>query len=220
MLRTRLIDIVEFSYARMRSKINGGRIEIYNESSLQLHLASILKTTGEMFEYRRSEIFSVELEKPFHHMNGDLSKSGTAKARIDIFISIEDVSSGEREGCAIELKFYKKANQREPNNRYDIYGDLLNLERYGSICGIGFLIVGTDHGHYIDKERYSVDTADFDTRHGSAYSAGKELTYRAGPYGPPITLANSYQFTWDRDLKGISFLKLQVTPVSGLPQTE
>lgn len=212
MLRSRLIDIVEFSYARLRNKINGGRIQVYNESSLQLHLSAILKATGEMFEYKRSEMFSIELEKPHYISNGNFAKSGTKKARIDIFISIEDTVTREREGCGIELKFFKRENQREPNNRYDIYADLQNLERYGDVCGVGFLIVGTDHDHYVNKMAYSADTADFDTRHGFAYLAGTELTYRTGGYGPPITLANSYQFTWDKDVGGVNFLKLQVTP--------
>lgn len=189
MYQRRLIEIVDFSYAILRNKINGGRIQVYNESSMQLQLSSILKNVGEMFEYRRGEIFSVELEKPCRIMNGKFSKSGTEKAKIDIFISLEDINTGMRDGCSIELKFFKKENQREPNNRYDVFSDLQNLEKYGDISDVGFMIIGTDHRHYVDKDYYSDKTSDFDIRDGRFYKAGTILNYKtAMPYGDPISL--------------------------------
>lgn len=214
MFSDRLIEIVEFAYARLREKINGGRIRVENEASLQLQLSSILKTTGELYERNKSEIFSIELERPVLLPDAVFEKSGTSKAKIDIWLSFEDLETKERGRCAIELKFFKYANHREPNNRYDVFSDIQNLEAYGNTADLGFLIAATDHHHYVNhQDSYSSDTSDFDFRHDKSYSAGTVLTYRtAKPYGKPITLRNSYSFAWDECAGGIHFLKLLVVP--------
>ena len=213
MYRDRLIEIVEFSYTRLREKINGGRICVENEASLQLQLSAILKATGELFERSKNEMFTIELEKPVVLPGGLFGKSGTTKAKIDIWISFENLETRMKHSCAIELKFFKYANHREPNNRYDIFSDILNLEAYGNFADIGFMIVATDHKHYVNQEIYSQDTAAFDCRHGKSYIAGTELTYNTDkPYGAPIKLHNPYSFSWDECSDGIHFLKLQVVP--------
>ena len=210
MYRDRLTEIVEFAYARLREKINGGRICVENEASLQLQLSSILKTTGELYERNKNEAFSIELEKPISLPNTVFEKSGTNKAKVDVWFSFEDLETRKRHTCAIELKFFKRANHREPNNRYDVFSDIQNLEAYRD-ADIGFLIVATDHDHYVNQDSYSSDTLDFDFRQGSSYSARKVLTYRtANPYGKPISLRNSYFFSWDECAGGIHFLKLPV----------
>lgn len=213
MYRERLIEIVEFAYARLREKINGGRIRVENEASLQLQFSALLKSTGELFESKKNEVFSIELEKPALLSDGFFEKSGTSKAKIDVWISFEDLETKAKHSCAIELKFFKFANHREPNNRYDVFSDIQNLEAYGNFADLGFLIVATDHDHYVNKDRYSQDTSDFDFRHGSHYDAGKKLTYKTKkPYGDPIVLSNSYSFVWDESTGGIHFLKLPVLP--------
>jgi len=212
--RARLTEVVEFAYARLREKINGGRICVENEASLQLQLSSILKTTGELFERNKNEVFSIELEKPVQLTGSVFEKSGTSKAKIDIWLSFEDLETKEKHSCAIELKFFKHANHREPNNRYDVFSDIQNLEAYGDAADLGYLIVATDHHHYVNQEHYSSDTSDFDFRHNTSYKAGSVLTYRTTkPYGGPITLRNSYSFTWDECAGGIHFLKLCVTVI-------
>jgi len=111
--------------------------------------------------------------------------------------------------CAIELKFFQKDNQREPNNRYDVYRDLQNLEDYvnSEQYDFGLFFMATDHLHYVNKEQYSADTADFDLRHSAIYKAGRSLEYRtAKPYGDPITLSNDYHFKWE-NIGGIYFMK-------------
>ncbi|MCG8317794.1 MAG: hypothetical protein MI976_31675 [Pseudomonadales bacterium] len=78
---------------------------------------------------------------------------------------------------------------REPNNSYDVFKDLCNLESYGEFADFGVLLVAIDHSHYINQDAYSQDTADFDFRHGASYVSGTELSYRtAKPYGEPIKL--------------------------------
>ncbi len=211
MYQTRLKDIVRLSFKSLYEKINGGLITVENEASLQLQLSSIIKSIGDLFIYQRDEIFSIELEKPVNLTNRNFKKSKSSKAKIDLFISIENLSSKERHSCAIELKFFKKANHREPNNRYDVFKDISNLENYGEFTDYGVLLVATDHEHYISQKVYSEDTADFDFRNDSRYESGTELSYRtAKPYGDPIALKGSYEFKWLEAAKGISFMLLDV----------
>jgi hypothetical protein len=209
----RIKQIVEIAYDRLCGKITGHRIEVSNEASLQLQLASILKTLGELYEETPDERFKIELEKNVTLNGGTFLKSKTEKAKIDIWFSLENVKSGEKHSCAIELKYFKKANHREPNNRYDVFKDLHNLECYGGFVNAGFLLVATDHPHYINQEDFSQDTKDFDFREGRSYSANTELAYRTqNPYGPPITLKNSYDFAWRAVETGLSFLFVPVEP--------
>lgn len=213
MYRERLTEVVDFAYDRLREKINGGRICIENEASLQLQFSSILKTTGELFERNKNELFSIELEKPVHLPDAHFEKSGTSKAKIDIWISFKNHEENIGQSCAIELKFFKRSNHREPNNRYDVFSDIQNLEAYGNSADLGYLIVATDHDHYVNKDRYSQDTGDFDFRHEKQYEANTVLTYKTKkPYGKPIKLSCSYLFSWDQYANSIHFLKLSVIP--------
>ncbi len=207
----RLRKAFELTYECLRLKINGGRICVETEASLQLQFATMMKSVGELLEAGRGEYFSIELEKPVTHNDGVFEKSGSAKAKIDIYCAYTNVDTGDSSSCAIEMKFFKKANQREPNNRYDVFADLHNLENYGPVADLCFMVVATDHEHYVSQESYSADTGDFDFRNGSKYKAGTAMTYRTRkPYGPPITLSNSYSFKWDRGAKGLHFLNLAV----------
>lgn len=213
MTHQRLAQIIDFAYDRLREKINGGRISVDNEASLQMQFGSILKTVGELFERSRRELFAIELEKKVRLASGAFGKSGTKNAKIDIFCSYIDSETEDGESCAIELKYLKRENHREPNNRYDVFADIANLERYGSIARQCFLIVGTDHSHYVSQAAYSPDTADFDFRHGIAYRAGFPATYKTvKPYGAPIELRRSYSFHWDRVEGGLHFMKVPIEP--------
>jgi len=209
----RIKQIVEIAYDRLCGKITGQRIEVSNEASLQLQLAAILKTLGELYEETPDERFNIELEKKVTLSEGKFFKSKTMKAKIDVWFSLENVKNGEKHSCAIELKYFRKENHREPNNRYDVFKDLSNLERYGDFVDVGFLLVATDHPHYIKQQEFSIDTKDFDFREGRNYSAGTELVYRTpNPYGPPITLKGNYKFSWRTVETGLSFLFISVDP--------
>ncbi len=211
MYKSRLKEIVNLSFKSLYEKINGGLITVENEASLQLQLASIIKAIGDLFVYRRDEIFSLELEKPVKLTSGNFGKSNSSKAKIDVFLSIENLSNKEKNSCAIEIKFFKKANQREPNNRYDVFKDISNLENYGDFADHGVLLVASDHEHYISKHEYSKDTADFDFRNNARYVSGTELKYRTPkPYGDPISLNGTYDFKWLNAVNGISFMMLEV----------
>lgn len=113
----------------------------------------------------------------------------------------------------MELKFYKKVNQREPNNRYDVFKDISRLEQCSDVADLAFMLVATDHPHYIEHSIYSSDTHDFDLRHGRRYSAGTKLSYRTNnPYGPAIILAHSYTFEWSEATSSLRYMLLEITP--------
>lgn len=209
----RIKQIVEVAYDRLCGKITGQRIDVSNEASLQLQFALILKTLGELYEETPDERFNIELEKNVTLEGGTFVKSKTEKAKIDIWLSLENVKTGEKHSCAIELKYFKKLNHREPNNRYDVFKDLHNIECYGGFVDVGFLLVATDHPHYINQEEFSKNTKDFDFREGRSYKAGTELVYKTqNPHGPPLKLKGNYDFTWRRVEAGLNFLFIPVEP--------
>lgn len=209
----RLTRLFNLSYEFLRLKINGRQIRIDNEASLQLQFSAILKSVGDLLVTNRDEYFFIELEKLVRLVSGVFGKSGSANANVDIFCGYTNAANGETQSCAIELKYFKKKNHREPNNRYDVFADIHNLENYGAIANCCFMVVATDHDHYISQAKYSSDTGDFDFREGKTYIGSTEKTYRTSkPYGKPITLANSYSFTWDTAAEGLHFLKLAVEP--------
>ncbi|MEX3746526.1 hypothetical protein [Lysinibacillus xylanilyticus] len=208
-----LEEIVERSYNLLLAQISNGRICIDNEASFQLQFSNILKVIGELHQFSPNDLFTIKLETPFLS-KVELAKSGSKKAKIDITLALENRSIPESKvSCAIELKYFQKANQREPNNRYDAFNDVLNLENYiesGTYC-FGVFIVGTDHTHYVLKDKYSEKTKDFDMRDAVTYVAEKELIYRTeDPYGTPIKLKNNYAFHWDQLSNEVFFMKLYI----------
>lgn len=193
-----LKKVIETSYDLLLGQVAKGRIVIQNEASFQLHFAYILKTVGELMQFSPNDTFTIKLETPYLS-SGTLKKSGSRKAKIDIVIGLQNAS--EATTCAIELKFFQKDNHREPNNRYDVYKDLHNLENYvnSGNYDFGLFFISTDHLHYVNQDSYSPDTADFDFRHGTTYKAGRVLEYRTTkPYGGPLTLRNNYRFLWKK----------------------
>lgn len=154
---------------------------------MQLHLGRVIATMGDLALVHPRETFSIELEKPL---------IGAKRGRIDVWFNVTTADDREWR-CAIELKFPKKVNQREPNNRYDVFKDIARLECCKDVADLGFMLIGTDHPHYIEQNTYSVATADFDFRNGAQYQAGKAMEYRTDPpFGPPITLLSNYEFVW------------------------
>ncbi|MEH7181112.1 hypothetical protein [Neobacillus vireti] len=207
-----LKEIIEKSYSIILSQISKGRIIIDNEASFQLQFSYILKVIGELHQLSQDDLFSIRLETPFLS-EFELAKSKSKKAKIDITLTMENRLQAESKvSCAIELKYFHKTNQREPNNRYDCFNDLLNLEEYvhSNQYNFGVFIVGTDHLHYVNQISYSANTQDFDMRDGKTYKAGSRLEYKTvNPYGPTIQLKNDYAFNWD-SINEKYFLKLLI----------
>ena len=209
----RLVRVFELAYECLRNKINGGRIRVENEASLQLQFSSILKSVGELLEIERDEFFSIELEKPIKLPDRDFGKSESSKAKIDIWFAYTNASTKVVRSCAVEMKFFKKQNHREPNNRYDVFADIHNLENYGRVAEQCFMVVGTDHDHYVNQTEYADATKGFDFRDGRKYFGGTEVTYQTNKvYGKSITLRGSYDFTWHQASGGLHFLRVPVVP--------
>jgi hypothetical protein len=192
----------------LTNKLAFGGLSAKNEAAFQLEFGHILKTLGQLYEFRQEDKFHLEFET-YLNLNVQSIKSKTERARVDLLINYQDSKTITK--AAIELKFFKKSNHREPNNRYDVFKDLSNLELYKDhgidIC---YFILATDHFHYVNKEKYSADTSDFDFRDNSKYNSGTILQYKTEKqYGPDIKLRQDYKFLWDT-LNDLYFLKLKV----------
>lgn len=198
-------EIIERAYELLIRKLGAGGLCVRNEMAFQIELGSILRVLGNMYEFRPKDKFSLDFEC-YIDLKEKSNKSGNNKARVDILIRYNSVVA------AIELKFFKKENHREPNNRYDVFNDLSNLENYKqSGIDLCYFMLGTDHAHYVDPEKiYSQDTGDFDFRDGVRYEANRLLEYRTNkPYGTPICLKQNYSFKWN-SINNLNFLKLKV----------
>jgi hypothetical protein len=203
-----LNEIIDTSYKLLINKLANGGLIAGNESSFQLEFGYILKTLGQLYEFRLEDKFHLELES-YLPLNSVSIKSKSQKARIDLAIKYKDATTIAT--AAIELKFFKKENHREPNNRYDVFKDLSNLELYKKngvdLC---YFILATDHFHYYSQETYSIDTQDFDFRHGKLYKSGSILQYKtAKPYGPDIILNQDYTFNWEK-INDFHCLKIKI----------
>jgi hypothetical protein len=197
-IEDRMRKIIEQAYSIVCSKIISGRITIHNEASLQLQLGIVLKILGALYEFGKEDKFSIEFEHTFI-LTKPTNKCKNKHARADIYMELTD----GKDVCSaiIELKYFKKKNARQPNNRYDFFADLENLEQYQDQrkSQVNYLIAGTDHNHYYSNdEPLSADTGDFNFRDGMKYHAGTVLQYKTEKsYGNDIELAHDYSFNWD-----------------------
>lgn len=189
--------------------VNQERWGELNEATVQHHLALYLH----LLAIEGKLPFSIIMERRIQRANGAVfPKKERNNAEIDIFFTV----GKDQTRCAVELKLFKRINHREPNNRYDSYADLANLEIYlEEHCDVGFFVLLTDHPHYYDPEfgPHWPDTADFSLREGHTYQARRELVYRTQkPNGPPLTLSHDYAFHWQNANKKWRFLVLKVAP--------
>ncbi|WP_348743869.1 hypothetical protein [Tenacibaculum sp. 190524A05c] len=197
------------SFRTLEMKLANGGIISKNEASFQLELGYILKVFGQLYEFHPNEKFNLEMEN-YIKLKSTSIKSNSKNARVDILVTFG--TENEFAIGAIELKYFKKKNHREPNNRYDIFKDISNLEAYKENgIDLNYLFISTDHNHYVNQSEYSEDTKDFDIRKGSKYKSGQVLEYRtAKPYGPPIALKGNYEFNWSEPTENIYFTTIEI----------
>lgn len=204
-----LSEIIEMSYKFFANKFASGGVLALTEHAFQFELGVILKALGQLYEYKPTDKFTVDFEAPFT-LDTKTKKNKKAKSRIDLMLTYK--LNEKIYKAAIELKFFKKENHREPKNRYDVFKDIYKLELYKKngfdVC---YFFLVTDHEHYVSHKKYSVNTSDFDCRQGQKYKAGTCLSYRTSkPHGPNITLTKDYYFNQWRTLKGFYFLKMKI----------
>lgn len=197
----RLPRIVEKAVPILFDQIEDGRGPVQSEASLQLNLGRVIMTVAELEIVHPRETFAIELEKPL---------AGSARGRIDIWFRL--TTHDDREWrCAIEPKFFKKASRAEPVNRDKAMLDIARLERCGDVADVGFMLVATNHPHYVDWESYSSDTADFDFWHGRRYTSRTTMTYRSpGSKMASITLRSDYEFAWTEVTRQLRNILLKV----------
>jgi hypothetical protein len=201
-------EIIETAYHLLIRKLANEGLTANNENAFQLELGHILKTLGQLYEFRLADKFHLEFET-YITLKEQSIKSKSDRARVDILIKYRNENT--QTIAAIELKFLKKANQREPNSRYDVFKDFSNLELYKrqeiDLC---YFILATDHKHYVNQKTYSTDTSDFDFRNNKKYKAGTVLRYKTQkPYGKDIVLKQDYFFNWDT-VENWHFLKVKI----------
>ncbi len=80
----RLKIIINTGFNILSEKISHGLVNIDDESSFQLQYGFILKTLGTLYEFSKNDTFSIMLEN-YLDVNEIFMKSGTKKARIDIY---------------------------------------------------------------------------------------------------------------------------------------
>lgn len=184
-IKERLKEIVQISYNLLCNKIADGNICVHNEASLQMHLGVILKQVGHLYEFSKSDRFSVELET-WREIEGTF-KSKKGRARCDIQLKMAN-EYGSHE-VAIELKYFRRhINETITDNRFSILLDLENLEQYqvnnpDLLC---FEIV------YTDNENYTK----IDNR--SKIKITPKVSGNDEPYvGRTIKLRKTYDSIWD-----------------------
>ena len=201
-------EIIETAYKLLTHKLAFGGLVAQNERAFQQEFGRILKTLGQLYEFKPTDKFQLEFESYISiSESGIKSKSG--RARVDLMLKYQGEESTT--SAVIELKFFKKANLRAPQNRYDTFKDISYLEAYKkNDIDICYLILATDDPHYYNQAQYSEATADFDFRDGKNYKAGTILKYNtAQPYGEDLSLHQDYAFSWD-NINNLFFLKLKV----------
>lgn len=153
-IKERLKEIVKISYNLLCNEIAGSSITIYNEASLQMHLGVILKQVGRLYEYTKTDRFSIDLET-WQEIDGTL-KSKNGRARCDINLKMENEQ--EKYEVALELKYFKYSeHEAVTDNRFSILLDLENLEQYQAnnptlLC---YEIVYTDNVNYTKLDNRS-----------------------------------------------------------------
>lgn len=188
--------IVDQSLKLLMRQIAGRRIVVDCEAAMQLHLSRILHQLGTLYEFGPEEQFLVQLEAPLR-LVAPVPKGESSIPRADIVIAFGCHSFFTT--CAIELKFFKKENARTSHNRYDVYADLANLEKYRSeFIDETYLFVATDDSTYATRSSSGSATKELTLKSGHTVVPGTTVTYQSerAP-GKPITLNDGYTFDWE-----------------------
>jgi hypothetical protein len=194
--RADLRSIVNQSVKLLMRQIAGRRLVVDCEAAMQLHLSRILHQLGTLYEFGPEEQFLVQLEAPLK-LSGPSPKGESTTPRADIVIAFGCHSFFTT--CAIELKYFKKSNARTSHNRYDVYADLANLEKYrAEFIDETYLFVATDDPTYATRSSSGAATKELNLESGHTVGPGTTVTYQGkrAP-GKPITLIESYTFDWE-----------------------
>lgn len=185
--KERIKLIVDTSYNVLCNKIIHGDINIHNEASMQLHLGTILKQLGELYEFSASDNFVIELETP--EQINPTQKSSSGFARCDVKISLDN--GLEKCDAFIELKYFKKSpNEAVTDNKFSVYCDIENLEKYqrndeSRLC---YEIIYTDNINYTHNNEFKFCIGDGFVISANSYPYTKNRI---------VKIENNYPLEWD-----------------------
>src|SRR5690554_3382819 len=95
-------EIIETAYKLLTNKLAFGGLTAKNEAAFQLEFGHILKTLGQLYEFRLADKFHLEFET-YISLTKNSIKSKSDRARVDILLKYQDDNSTTK--AAIELKF-------------------------------------------------------------------------------------------------------------------
>lgn len=199
--RTRLAEIVEMAYRIVCQKVAEKSIEIYNEASLQLHLGTILKSLGQLYEFSPEERFVIELEKRIDGIKGTSKTEGAARCDIVLSFYTKGIPSSQ---AFLELKYFKISDnphsaEASKDNRFALFMDLENLEHYRKTTQtevediLCYEIAIAQNKTYADPASRS----NLKTGHGKMTNDSKDATGKV-MYASrkPVSLEGNYLFDW------------------------
>ena len=205
LLVKRIETIIDLSYNIFINKVAFEDIAIHNEASMQMHLGTIIKQIGVLHEFSPKERFIIELETP--ETIEATTKSIKGGARCDIKIALQN--GNKKAEAFIELKYFKKSkNEAVTDNKYALYCDLENLEKYrdNDTKRVCYEILYTDNINYTKDKicKYSIGEGHLVT---GSYEYTKDRK---------VLLKNRYNMHWDIYTYGIGkekhdcFLKIKL----------
>ena len=194
--RERLLEVIELSYKLLCNKVAEGSISIPNEASFQLQLGTIMKIVGQLYEFHEKDHFIINLEAP--QAIAATAKSQKGKARCDIELSFRYGNTCKAKAY-IELKHFRKSpNAATTDNRFALFKDLKNLEKYKSKADICCEMVFSNDGCYTVAGKSKIDI-------GNGVTSPKTIVYTSNK---SISLDNEYPFNWDSYSDDCHFLKI------------
>jgi hypothetical protein len=183
--KERLTKAIDASWEICVQRIVSGRIKINKESSLQLHLGSIIKDFGELSCVNQGENFTIELETHYEGQN------------IDVFCTLDDIHA------AVELKcFRKSSNRAKDTDMYDVLRDITRLESYQHAIIRRFICL-TDNQYY-PKAAHTGHAASVSIKDGKIYVKGKPVVpswlgqWKDGSRDKELMFNQDITFRWNQ----------------------
>ena len=201
--KERLIQIIDLAWNLFIEYVYSEKVKINKEASFQLHFSSIIHKVGDIFCFKPTDRFSIELEA---HQNGK---------NIDIVCRLNAVK------CAIELKCFKRRSATggkrgaQDINMYDLFKDIERLYSYDSFDASLFFCY-TDDLYYVNGGDIKGYAQIYNTRQGSSYTKGKVLNppwinkWENKSRDIPITVPINIKFNWTNRDNIHFFLKIPV----------
>ena len=179
---------------------------------MQLQFGSLLKSIGQFYEFSPNDHFCIELESPEDISETAKSPNG---ARCDIKLSFfEGRQSTAKSKAFIELKYFKhdiKTTETITSNRFSVFLDLENLERYqdekrdaNSPKPICCEIVFAENSTYYSPKKKDLKNEMLNIGEGESNNPSELIEYGS----KKVSLKNKHVFHWDKCADNQFWLKI------------